>query len=109
MRLQYMNLPVGESSVAEGFAQILAFITKHQLAESVLSALERIMLFFPDSKYKITLHTDFEENNTTLFIIIYTQLNPKEAFHHSLEMFKDWDLIKNPDFNRFVTITTETV
>lgn len=88
---------------------IVNFIFENQLNEFIFPVLLRIFEYYPECKIKLDLHQDSEESYETLFFIIKTRLNQKSAFQQQMQLFKHWDLLKNPLFSRFITISTESI
>ncbi|CAA6815082.1 MAG: Unknown protein [uncultured Aureispira sp.] len=88
---------------------LVEFIQENKLSDFIIACQKHIKLFFPESKIEKETHYDFEEHYTKLFLIINTPLSSKEAFRKGRKMFKNWELVKNSDFNHYVSITTKTI
>jgi hypothetical protein len=88
--------------------EVILFIKENQLFTYLIEAFGRIDLFFPNESLRLELHTDPEYGDTTLFIDILTKLPVKEAFQKQIVMNKEWELIKNKAFTKYVSIDTES-
>lgn len=86
---------------------LVKFIQENKLSDFIIACQKHIGLFFPESRIEREVHYDFEEQYTKLFIVINTSLSSKEAFKQGRKMFKNWELVRNPEFNRYVGITTK--
>ena len=89
--------------------EVIQFVKTHQLLGYLIEAFGRIDLFYPNAPLCLELHTDPEYGDTTLFLDIQTKLSVQEAMGKQRLMFKGWDLIKNPNFYKFVNISTESL
>lgn len=83
-----------------------AYIEKHNLKANVEATLVRIADFFEDYTIKIKHTVDVEEGFETLFIFIVSELSVREAYKKTRAMYKDWALLKEKSFRKYVTITT---
>ncbi len=89
-------------------ACILNFAQKHNLLQYFPEIFSRIEMFFPDSRTETELIEDIEEGYFTIFIRIMTSLSVKEAFEQNRQMYRDWELLKDKNFNQYINISTRS-
>ncbi len=102
-------ISIPEKEELEEKKAIANYIHNNNLLQFIIECQQYIKIFFPEGKIKQELHIDPEEGYPQLFLLINTSLSVKNAFKQSRKMFKNWDLPKNPTFNKYVTIATRSV
>jgi hypothetical protein len=81
------------------------FISLNNLEFAVFDFKEKIIKYFPDSNISLKLVDDIEEDYKTLFLIINTEIEISLALNKLRSFIKDWQPYKNPDINRFISIS----
>lgn len=87
---------------------IIIFLTEERLISIYKQVIERIRDFFPNDVIDICLKKDIEDNTQTLFIYIKTSMSIEEAFSKRKDMLKNWTLVRNHLFNKYINISTRS-
>lgn len=87
--------------------EIIRFIREHNLLSILLDAVREIKRIFKNntSFLEINLQHDPEENFIRIFIIIHTNLSPKDAVDLLDKLDEEWWLFIDDDISNIVEIT----
>lgn len=102
--LKYLIKPF--SKYSKTIKEIYIGLLEQQYLPEVI---ERISAWFPDCSISIQTKIDIEENYTTVFIKIQTDMEFKNALKRNREMKKNWKLVNNKEFTRYFNISIETI
>jgi hypothetical protein len=85
------------------------YIKQHNLETSLLESINRINSYFDNPIIKFEFTIDIEEGFETLFVYIITPLTTREASITTRKMYKGWNLLKETNFRKHITLITRNI
>jgi hypothetical protein len=85
------------------------YIKQHNLETSLLESINRINSYFDNPIIKFEFTIDIEEGFETLFVYIITPLTTREASITTRKMYKGWNLLKETNFRKHITLIARNI
>ena len=85
-----------------------SFVLRNNLNRILIEAPNIINNHFYNFKLSLKLNDDYDDGDKILFLIIKSSATIKQSIKQMKSLFKEWNLIKQHSYNKYLTIITET-